>query len=56
MVDATVTSGALQGHEAKPVAGPMLDADGTPLRVSLARSLRRQKISPITALRGSSPA
>ncbi|TNC50204.1 ABC transporter permease [Rubellimicrobium rubrum] len=33
------------GREARPVtSGPMLAADGTPLRASLARSLRRQKL------------
>src|SRR5919112_5834264 len=45
MADATISGGLPQGREARPAgAGPMLAADGRPLRVSLARSLRRQKM------------
>ncbi len=45
MADATISGGLPQGREAKAaVPGPMLAADGTPLKASLARSLRRQKM------------
>jgi putative spermidine/putrescine transport system permease protein len=44
MADAAITGRLSQGRGAKVAApGPMLAADGTPLGVSLARSLRRQK-------------
>ena len=45
MVDAAISGGMSKGRGATAAApGPMVDADGTPLRVSLARSLRRQKL------------
>jgi len=47
MADATVTTGSIPpGREARAPAapGPMLAADGRPLSLSLARSLRRQKV------------
>ncbi|EYD77759.1 polyamine ABC transporter, permease protein [Rubellimicrobium mesophilum DSM 19309] len=46
MADATISGGLPQGRGAKTASpgGPMLAADGTPLRASLARSLRRQKM------------
>ena len=45
MADATAPGMMAPGRAARPVApGPMLAADGTPLRLSLNRALRRQKL------------
>ncbi len=48
MADATIPSVMPQGRTARPVAPPpMLAADGTPLRVSLSRALRRSKLQAL---------